>query len=214
VSHKDLPFRWLGGRLCLDFANTVAWYSATEGDSASAPRPEYERLTEFGRLVEWAQEAGILPAAQSAILGAAAASDLASAERALQTATALRDAIHRLFVAASAGRGADVSALSFLDAVVRRALAHRHLAPAAQGFVWRSENKDHSLEAPLWPIAMDAADLLTSVDLMRVRQCAGDDCGFLFLDRGRGPGRRWCTMAHCGNRAKARRHHRRIRARE
>src|SRR6478736_4345946 len=40
-----------------------------------------------------------------------------------------------------------------------------------------------------------------------VHACPGNDCGWLFLDpRNR---RRWCSMAVCGNRAKARAHARR-----
>jgi hypothetical protein len=44
-------------------------------------------------------------------------------------------------------------------------------------------------------------DLLTSPRAAFVRTCPGSGCGWLFLDpRGR---RRWCSMASCGNRAKA-----------
>jgi predicted RNA-binding Zn ribbon-like protein len=36
----------------------------------------------------------------------------------------------------------------------------------------------------------------------RVRECAGEDCGALFLDTSRPGTRRWCSMDTCGNRAK------------
>jgi predicted RNA-binding Zn ribbon-like protein len=59
------------------------------------------------------------------------------------------------------------------------------------------------LSAPLAAAAWSAGELLTSPALRRVRACAGAGCGWLFLDpRGR---RRWCVMATCGNREKARR---------
>jgi predicted RNA-binding Zn ribbon-like protein len=59
-------------------------------------------------------------------------------------------------------------------------------------------------ELPILAVARAAADLVTSPRLAGVRACPGHGCGWLFLDRtGR---RRWCTMAVCGNRAKARRH--------
>ncbi|MCB0153982.1 MAG: CGNR zinc finger domain-containing protein, partial [Anaerolineae bacterium] len=54
-----------------------------------------------------------------------------------------------------------------------------------------------------------AAELLTSDRLNRVGQCAGESCGWLFLDTTRNHSRRWCEMEHCGNRAKAKRHYRR-----
>jgi predicted RNA-binding Zn ribbon-like protein len=58
------------------------------------------------------------------------------------------------------------------------------------------------LDLPLLAVAWAAADLLTSTGT--VAACPGTGCGWLFADpRGR---RRWCSMALCGNRAKARRH--------
>jgi hypothetical protein len=53
-------------------------------------------------------------------------------------------------------------------------------------------------------IAGAAEDLLTGPLAGTVSACPGEGCGWLFSDpRAR---RRWCTMAICGNRAKARRH--------
>jgi predicted RNA-binding Zn ribbon-like protein len=43
----------------------------------------------------------------------------------------------------------------------------------------------------------------------RVRKCANPQCEFWFLDATRSGTRRWCSMAGCGNRLKARRHYRR-----
>ena len=58
---------------------------------------------------------------------------------------------------------------------------------------------------------LHAAGLLTDAELQRVRQCAGDPCGWLFYDTSRNRRRRWCTMEGCGNRAKARRYYQRRR---
>jgi predicted RNA-binding Zn ribbon-like protein len=43
--------------------------------------------------------------------------------------------------------------------------------------------------------------------------CPGEGCGWLFFDASKNRSRRWCAMEDCGNRAKARRHYRRSRAR-
>jgi hypothetical protein len=46
----------------------------------------------------------------------------------------------------------------------------------------------------------------------RLRPCANDECQQFLIDHSK-PGRaRWCSMAVCGNRLKARRHHERARA--
>jgi predicted RNA-binding Zn ribbon-like protein len=46
----------------------------------------------------------------------------------------------------------------------------------------------------------------------RIRICASDTCRWLFYDESRSGRRRWCDMATCGNRAKARRHRDRLKA--
>ena len=53
-------------------------------------------------------------------------------------------------------------------------------------------------------IAREAVELLGSPERERIRGCEGDGCALLFLDLSRSGGRRWCSMAGCGNRAKAR----------
>jgi predicted RNA-binding Zn ribbon-like protein len=73
-------------------------------------------------------------------------------------------------------------------------------------FDWLWTDVDEHLTSILWPVARAATTLLTSPDLARVRECAGDPCGWLFLDVSKNGSRRWCDMADCGNRAKARRY--------
>jgi predicted RNA-binding Zn ribbon-like protein len=53
--------------------------------------------------------------------------------------------------------------------------------------------------------------LLTSEELVLVRECAAEDCGWLFLDKTKNHRRRWCDMKTCGNRDKARRYYERMR---
>jgi predicted RNA-binding Zn ribbon-like protein len=43
-------------------------------------------------------------------------------------------------------------------------------------------------------------------DLVRVKICPADDCAWAFYDTSRNGSRQWCSMAVCGNRAKARTH--------
>ncbi|HEU0234990.1 MAG TPA: CGNR zinc finger domain-containing protein [Candidatus Limnocylindrales bacterium] len=46
----------------------------------------------------------------------------------------------------------------------------------------------------------------------RLRVCANDACRWVFFDASPTGRRRWCSMASCGNRAKAARHRARVRA--
>jgi len=43
-------------------------------------------------------------------------------------------------------------------------------------------------------------------ELERVKICPADDCLWAFYDESRNGSRQWCSMAVCGNRAKARAH--------
>ena len=61
----------------------------------------------------------------------------------------------------------------------------------------------------LYPVLTAATGLLTSVSRGLVRQCEDAGCGWLFLDRSNARKRRWCSMADCGNRNKARTYYRR-----
>ena len=70
---------------------------------------------------------------------------------------------------------------------------------------WESPNE------LLHPVAEAAADLICSVDFRLIRACDGSACSLLFLDRTKAHGRRWCSMAVCGNRAKAAAHRARSR---
>jgi hypothetical protein len=60
-----------------------------------------------------------------------------------------------------------------------------------------------------------AANLLDLLDASpdRVKHCENPDCVLWFFDTTRNGTRRWCSMAVCGNRMKARRHYDRVKAR-
>jgi predicted RNA-binding Zn ribbon-like protein len=60
----------------------------------------------------------------------------------------------------------------------------------------------HSAESLLVPIAEAIAELVCHEDFTDVKACEGAACTLLFLDRTQRRGRRWCSMAVCGNRAK------------
>ena len=64
--------------------------------------------------------------------------------------------------------------------------------------------------AALSRIALAAGTLLTECDHRRIRQCQSDRCVVWFLDISKSGRRRWCSMATCGNRAKAARHQQKL----
>lgn len=55
----------------------------------------------------------------------------------------------------------------------------------------------------LGPIVEDAVRLVASVPAIRLRRCRAHDCLRWFADTSKSGRRSWCSMATCGNRAKA-----------
>lgn len=180
-----------GGDISLDFTNTAS--GRDEG-------PLREKLRAYGDLVTWAERVGVAGRERARRLRAAASRAPAEAEAVLERARALREATYRLF-AREAGAGTD---LALVSEEAGRAAAERRVVEGEEGYVFEWPESDR-LEQLLWPIALSAAELLTSEDRVRVKECAAENCNWLFLDMSRNRSRRWCDMRVCGNRAKARR---------
>jgi predicted RNA-binding Zn ribbon-like protein len=78
----------------------------------------------------------------------------------------------------------------------------RVIQSGAPALTWHIQRQWRSPDSLLLPIAEAMAELVCEEDFTQVRECEGVDCLLLFLDRTNGRGRRWCSMAVCGNRAK------------
>ena len=178
----------------LAFCNTLAGWNSPE---------RHEYLATYDHLVVWAHDAGLLDAVSAAALRERAARDPRAVERELERARSLRRALY----AACTDRGDDES-WEAVAGQARAAASHAVLRrDDAPGHRW-SVSAETGLSRPSLEVARVAADLLATVELDHVKACPGTGCGWLFVDpRGR---RRWCTMAVCGNRAKARRHAHRV----
>lgn len=100
-------------------------------------------------------------------------------------------------------RPGDPAATARVDAVLGHGRIRATLT--AEGPGERPEFTDVTW-GPGWTAARDYLDLLrTAPD--RIRSCAHDACILHFFDTSRNGTRRWCSMAVCGNRAKASRHY-------
>lgn len=189
--------------VCLTFANTLSW----RGSEAPV-----ERLADLGTLLDWASEAGALPAEAARQLAGRASRHPAEAERLLAEAIGLRETIYRIFAAVARGDPVREQDFAALSRALAEAPARRRLARSGEDYAWQIElvpmgRAGSQAAALLAPVLWSAGDLLVKGGQQRIRQCANARCLWLFLDESKNGTRRWCDMASCGNRAKARRHY-------
>jgi predicted RNA-binding Zn ribbon-like protein len=197
----------VGGDPGLDFVNTVGGRVRAPG--AFRSRVRADKLARYSDLVAFAVHAGLLDEPTARRLHAAARARPRAAAAALARARAFREALYGALQALRAGRPPARADLRVVNAEIAAARGQEELAPRRGGLAWRWRAAPRRLESPLWPIARAAGALLPSAERARLRECGGEDCGWLFLDRSRNRRRRWCTMEDCGNRAKVRRFRRR-----
>jgi predicted RNA-binding Zn ribbon-like protein len=69
--------------------------------------------------------------------------------------------------------------------------------------------RDAGFDGTLGRLLAITASSLIDGSWQRLKVCPGSDCGWAFYDHSRNLSGRWCSMAVCGGRAKARAHYRR-----
>lgn len=200
-------WEFIGGRVCLDFVNSVDIRRTTEGGSVRYT-VQGEMLREYRDLVNWSREAGILNHRNASVLLGRGRKE---AKNVLKRAIDVREAMHRIFLRVLAHKAPDASDTAILNEECARALQHRTLLFSDGRFQWRFRAEVTESDSMLWPVVLSCAELLVSGDLPRIRECPGQNCGWLFLDESRNGSRHWCSMNTCGNREKIRRFRRRHR---
>jgi predicted RNA-binding Zn ribbon-like protein len=184
-SPADLRRRFRTGRPCLDLVHTG-------GEDALARWEIVHGPDDLGRLLGVILGLPTLPADET---------DLAAMRP-------LRTAITRIAYGLAQGTRPPVP----IDPAGPADIAAVNAAAAAPPLVpaLRPEGGTTIVEptaaAALATLARDAVDLFGGPLGTRIRVCAADNCGLLFVDASRPGRRRWCSMERCGNRAKIRTH--------
>jgi predicted RNA-binding Zn ribbon-like protein len=184
---EELPF--VGGNGGLDFVNTAELRGHPDaGDVITTP----------AELRRWGQRYGLL--------SKASAHDPGGDE--LARAIEARELLYAVFVARIGGIAPSRAQLDQLAALAAVAYAAAELRRDDTGTIeWRWRRTDL---ATVRHIAVtEAVRLLAEPPTPRLKQCPGDQCGWLFLDATKRGNRRWCEMRKCGQEAKDdRRRHR------
>ena len=180
------------GALCVTFVNT------------GYRKP----LDLYDGLLAWGAEVGALATTDVQRLGRLADERPGLAGGVCRRALTLRARLERMLLALAAGDKATKADFQAFDVELRAALANRHQIETTSGYRWAwAADVEDDLDRMLWPVLLSTAELLTSEDRSRVRQCAGQGCGLLFIARNAGRRRKWCGPA-CGERARSADHYR------
>jgi predicted RNA-binding Zn ribbon-like protein len=193
-SGQNRSFELIGGNAALDLVNTLDWRFRE-----AAPE---ELVESYGDLLAFAEQAGLLTTRQARRL--LRETDETKAARVLSAARELREAAAEVFYAALNGGNPGTASTAKLETLFKTARSQQRLIADRSGLRWEWP-AEVSPDLPLWQLALSAEELLTSDRLSLLRECAKQDCRWLFLDTSKNHTRRWCDMKLCGNRMKARR---------
>jgi predicted RNA-binding Zn ribbon-like protein len=198
------PAMFIAGALGLDFLNSVA----------TPVRDVVEWIGDGADFLSWMKQAGLLkPGDFKAIRENLSAAQLnAAAKEARELREWFRDFVH-----VHRGRSLTPRALDQLGPLKRllsqdeihwqieptAATHHGKHAAGPHIFQLHPNRRWRTPESLLYPIAEEMAKLICSADFTYIKACEGKVCSLLFLDETQRHGRRWCSMAVCGNRAKA-----------
>jgi predicted RNA-binding Zn ribbon-like protein len=200
------PAFFIADSLGLDFLNSIA---------TPVDQP-IDWLDSGPGLVAWLAQANLVPPrALNALTTQAASAEL---DKVAEQARTLREWF-RGFVRKHIGRPLTPKAIRELkplnallerDEMFSRVAAHED----AHGdhLELQTTRRWRSPESLLLPIGEALARCVCDEDFVNIRACEGQRCTLIFADHTRSGGRRWCSMAMCGNRAKQAAHRHRLKA--
>jgi predicted RNA-binding Zn ribbon-like protein len=151
---------------------------------------QHDLLDTVEGLATWLETGSVREA-----LGDKVVADDETRERLLQARAALDGVVHTM-------PAFDADTLNAVNDVLAHGRILRTLRP-------EGPEAEIQVDLPSWRPAWVAAEdflRLLAERPERIRHCANNDCVLHFYDVSKNGTRRWCSMAGCGNRAKAMRH--------
>jgi len=178
-----------GGRLSIDFANTIH-------DRFAADVEDYIATPE--RYVEWARRSGAIATDEMIDMSRLEG----EGERLMADVRSLRDATYLLLSAWIDGVALPQGPLLVENHWLLRAWQSQSLSEHGL-LTLRADQED--LRIPLKRIALDVVDTLADARAgkFKLKRCANQrSCGWIFADTSKNGRRRWCAMQTCGTASK------------
>ncbi len=198
-------WKFIGGRLCLDFVNSVGGRKEQE----EKPYPENiilkDKLENYNDLVTWGKQTRIITEVEEKKLLNLIASRKKETDMIFDRAIELRESLFKIIYEVINSKEPEEKMIQILNKEYAVANENRKLVYKDNKIEWQFSKDPLKPDYLIWLIAESAVKLLSSDLLSRVKICSGDDCGWLFLDTSKNKSRQWCDMKDCGNLAKVRR---------
>ncbi|WP_448107392.1 CGNR zinc finger domain-containing protein [Pseudomonas azerbaijanoccidentalis] len=193
------PAMFLADAAALDFLNSIA-----------TPIDEpVDWIDDGAGWLEWLKQAGwVEPEILQRLQAQAMPGEL---EMVATQARSLREWF-RGFVVKYKGKPLDASALPELEPLNRLLERDEKFTRIAlqdgdtPKLAWQFQRRWRGPDSLLLPLGEVLAEFVCTEDFSDVKCCEGPSCTLMFVDHTRGRKRRWCSMAVCGNRAKAAAH--------
>lgn len=185
----------IGEHAALDFLNSVL-----------APAGEVlDFLHDGATLGRWLSSAGVVPDTAAAATKALSPRQL---DRLAAEARGLREWFRALLLRwyAEGERAVRKADIDRLNALMSASPLTQVVVRGPAGIELRAQRALGAPRALMAELAAICAGLLADLRHDRVRKCENPACTLVFADNKRGPRRRWCSMAVCGNRMKVAAH--------
>ena len=187
--HYWEKFGFFGGHVFLDFLNTF--------DDLEKTR-ELDALPDWRTALKWSVHAGLITQSEHNDQGLLSTTNV---HQQLKQLYNLRECGWRVLSKCATGNKPDAEDMNGLNHHIRFSFTHSSLEYRKQSFHWVTVDSEYPAFIRT-KLGLSAAELLSTLAQRRLTECGG--CTGLFINQGRGVGRRWCRMSTCGNRAKIR----------
>lgn len=182
-------FHLIGNNLSLDFVNT----KIADGGKV------FDLLKDSRDLIAWAIATEMVEESEADSI---IVSWTKTGSKWMHKALKFRTTLHDLFSAIIQGDSVPESEIEEINKILAQQSGYSELGKSDVGFEKHFRSDFHDPMQLLVSIAASAADLFCYGRLDLIKKCEADNCVLYFYDTTKNHSRRWCSMEHCGNRAK------------
>jgi predicted RNA-binding Zn ribbon-like protein len=192
AGHYEGTYKLIGEEISFDFLNTISWRGT---------QWEHDWLHTPQNFIAWAFASGIISERKARELKKQSNAALADQ---LKQVRAIRNDLFNILNPFVHYKKLSGELIEKMDDMVHKIMKHRHIDLETYHWTWDEPNKFAEVLAP---VIWNAAHVITNLDHSRIKHCPG--CEWLFYDKTKNHGRKWCTMEDCGSRDKSLRYYHR-----